>query len=292
MQCPNCGAELPEGCLICEKCGEEIQIVPEYDPTLEALIGVEKEDQADDEAEEEQAEEKPVKRHKQYAMRALIAVLSIAVIVLIVLTRMNVAHSQSAEFQIAQAEKSKNTGDYTKALEYYNRAIELDGENVDLLVEAAKIYFFQNNQVWYEAMLKRIMTHSNATEGHIAWARERLIPVMVKKGDFEGICKMVNASGDEGLMTQYAEYLAPTPELSMEGGEYEDIQSLTISSEAEGNIYYTTDGSVPGDNSIPYTMPIVLDEGTTTVKACLINAYGVKSAIAEGTYVIKNTISQ
>ena len=29
MKCPNCGEELKEGYLYCEKCGEEIRIVPE-----------------------------------------------------------------------------------------------------------------------------------------------------------------------------------------------------------------------------------------------------------------------
>lgn len=39
--------------------------------------------------------------------------------------------------------------------------------------------------------------------------------------------------------------------------------------EAGGRIYYTTDGSVPDTNSLPYTQPIVLTE-TTTVKAVTV----------------------
>ena len=30
MKCPNCGAEIPEGHLYCEVCGEEINFVPEF----------------------------------------------------------------------------------------------------------------------------------------------------------------------------------------------------------------------------------------------------------------------
>ena len=29
MVCPKCGAEMPEGALLCEKCGEEIRVVPD-----------------------------------------------------------------------------------------------------------------------------------------------------------------------------------------------------------------------------------------------------------------------
>ena len=41
MKCPNCGSELEPGKIYCEHCGHEIQIVPDYDPLDEVLIGQE-----------------------------------------------------------------------------------------------------------------------------------------------------------------------------------------------------------------------------------------------------------
>ena len=38
MKCPNCGNELKEGHLICEICGYEIQIVPDFEPEIENSI--------------------------------------------------------------------------------------------------------------------------------------------------------------------------------------------------------------------------------------------------------------
>ena len=35
MKCPLCNAEIKEGSLYCEKCGEDIHIVPDYDPVIE-----------------------------------------------------------------------------------------------------------------------------------------------------------------------------------------------------------------------------------------------------------------
>ena len=35
MQCPECGSEIPEGKLYCPKCGYAVQIVPDYDASLE-----------------------------------------------------------------------------------------------------------------------------------------------------------------------------------------------------------------------------------------------------------------
>ena len=38
MKCPKCGNELEEGKLLCEQCGEEIKIVPDFDIELEAQM--------------------------------------------------------------------------------------------------------------------------------------------------------------------------------------------------------------------------------------------------------------
>ena len=35
MKCPNCGNELEEGKLLCENCGYEVKIVPDFDIELE-----------------------------------------------------------------------------------------------------------------------------------------------------------------------------------------------------------------------------------------------------------------
>ena len=35
MKCPNCGAEIREGSLYCEHCGEDIHIVPDFEPEVE-----------------------------------------------------------------------------------------------------------------------------------------------------------------------------------------------------------------------------------------------------------------
>ena len=38
MKCPKCGYELAEDHLYCDNCGEEIRIVPDYEPEIEREI--------------------------------------------------------------------------------------------------------------------------------------------------------------------------------------------------------------------------------------------------------------
>ena len=287
MRCPKCGAELPEGFLYCEKCGEEIHVVPDYDPTLDIAISVE----GTSETEEQENPRKKIlvnrKKAHQYVLRALIAVLALVVIVLIIITRVDVMHEHSSTYQIAKAEQYRSIGEYDKAITCYSKAIELEQDDVGLLTDVAEVYFLKNDSMWYEATLKRILDHPEATDAQRKWAREMLIPLMIKKGDFETVYKLLKDSGDDNLIAAYQEYVAPKPSFSLMEGTYEDIQSLSITSYAEGKIYYSMDGTVPGETSKLYTMPIVLDFGTVTIKACLINSYGVKSDIAEATYVIR-----
>ena len=45
---------------------------------------------------------------------------------------------------------------------------------------------------------------------------------------------------------------APVPEASLPGGYYENDVTLELNAPPYGKIYYTTDGSAPSKNSIPY----------------------------------------
>lgn len=40
MKCPLCNAEIPDGSLYCEVCGEDVHIVPDFDPTIDDAVRV------------------------------------------------------------------------------------------------------------------------------------------------------------------------------------------------------------------------------------------------------------
>lgn len=82
--------------------------------------------------------------------------------------------------------------------------------------------------------------------------------------------------------------LLSKPEFGVQPGKYEYSLEVTIAHEQreEGIIYYTTDGTTPGENSMVYKRPIIVDEGTTVIRAVFIRSDGMQSEEADGTYEV------
>ena len=87
MKCPNCGEEMAENSLYCEHCGEDIHIVPDFEPELEQTIQDILEelhgDMDDDPKEDEEGDtkedygKKPIRRKKIWPI-VLITVMVLA----------------------------------------------------------------------------------------------------------------------------------------------------------------------------------------------------------------------
>ena len=77
------------------------------------------------------------------------------------------------------------------------------------------------------------------------------------------------------------------PKFSMPGGEYSHYISIEITSESPGAIYYTIDGSIPDEYSYRYVTPVTLLEGTTVVRAFVMNSDGNSSDVHSELYILE-----
>ena len=80
-------------------------------------------------------------------------------------------------------------------------------------------------------------------------------------------CKQPSGDNSTNSPTNSTVY----PEFSPIGGFYKSGQSVSITCQGSGNIYYTTDGTTPDDTSTLYTGPVILDA------ACVIRALSVNT---------------
>lgn len=79
----------------------------------------------------------------------------------------------------------------------------------------------------------------------------------------------------------------PKPEFSLNGGTYSYYISVGLTSSAEGVIYYTLDGSTPDEASYQYEKPLELQEGTTVIRAFVMDPDGNSSDIASEVYHVE-----
>ena len=295
MKCPNCGAEMKESRLYCENCGEDIHIVPDFEPELERNmeqslehileeVAQDGEQTGKDSAKEDSGSQTGDSR-KRY--RIIAGWVGLGVLVLwLIIGGVKAFQYFSLDYQIHRARQTTNSGQYEKAIRYYTRALELDRFNVDLKLELAEVYFLKNDKTEYEYLLREIVADANTDAEQLESAYGKLIAIYRAREDYQTISDMLLTCESESIRTTYRNYLAEAPQFSIADGEYDQVQALKLTVTGKGTIYYTLNGKEPDENSERYTAPILLENGSYTVKAVYINENGVNSEIVEAKYLI------
>ncbi len=305
MKCPNCGAEMKEGMLYCEHCGEDIHIVPDFEPEIEynmeqTLNDIAREMEPQDDTEEQEPlqnaaelqdwDEVPGEQTTRHPFRwkfiVLILVLAVVAVVCIGFG-ISYSHYHSVEYQAKCAREYVTSGEYDQAITCYERALELEPENITLKFELADIYFQKNNKMEYEYLLREIVTDSAATTEQLESAYGKLIAIYAAREDYNTINDLLQNCGNVNIMSKYQNYMAMNPEFSLKEGYYTSIQPLKLTTFGSGKIYYSTDGSEPGEQSQLYTAPILLESGDYCIKAVYINENGIRSQVVTQNYHIE-----
>lgn len=295
MKCPNCGREMAEGTLYCEYCGEDIHIVPDFEPELELdiqqTISEMAEETEPDKADGEAVNKKPeaAGRRKKWFWYFIGA---LGILILAAAAAMGIwvyqYHSEAA--QVKKAVRYTAEGKYEQAIGCYDRALELKGEDIELQFALAEVYFLENNKAEYEYYLRSIVKNEAATTEQLDRAYGKLIAIYRAREDYQTINDLLLGSKNEQILSIYQNYIAEDPQFSVNEGYYTSIQILKLSGGDNGKIYYTTDGSEPDETSEVYVSPVILENGDYTIRAVFINSNGVSSAVVTKEYHIDNEV--
>ncbi|MGN0166748.1 MAG: chitobiase/beta-hexosaminidase C-terminal domain-containing protein [Acetatifactor sp.] len=298
MKCPNCGKEMTDGTLYCEHCGEDIHIVPDFEPELEQNIQQTINDILEDIGQNAGAEKNAAdgkkrsgfRQKKKSHMWQLLTALAVLIFVAAIGMAIWVYRYNSEEYQVSKAIECTSSGAYEKAIACYNRALALDEGNIELQFSLAEVYLLKNNKIEYEYLLRNITGNENASLEQLDRAYGKLIAIYRARGDYKTINELLMNSNNEQILTTYQNYIARMPEFSVKEGYYTSIQILKLSALGTGKIYYTTDGSEPDENSEQYTAPIILEDGDYLIKAVFINDNGIVSEVSTKEYHIDNDV--
>lgn len=292
MKCPNCGADMPKGSLYCEQCGQDIQIVPDFEPEVE--LNIEKtiseiaediiKDGQDTYAWNNPVESPAIRKPKRRFKLGIILTVILICCVIAVAGGIFYCRYNSVEYQSSQAAKYMEEQEYDKAAKHYERALELSENDVVIMFRLAEVNFLKNNKIEYEYLLRRIVNSEEVTTDQIASAYGKLIAIYRARDDFKSVNELLLSSDNEEVMRIYQSYMALPPEFSIQEGFYTGIQPLKIIPYGTGKVYYTMDGSLPDENSAMYTAPIILEDGDYTICAYFVNEYGIASEYVTRSY--------
>lgn len=297
MKCPKCGEEMPEGSLYCEHCGEDIHIVPDFEPELERNIEqninnileelYEKDESVQEEASGEvslkNSTQKPFKLRKWH----FALIFGNIFIAAAIWGAWSLYSYNSEEYQADRGAYYVRLAKYDRAVSCYNRALELDSGNIDLMFSLAEVYLLKNNRIEYEYLLRDIARNPAASTEQLESAYGKLIAIYRAREDYQTINDLLLSSDSERILLIYQNYIARVPEFSIKEGYYASIQPLTLTAFGTGKIYYTMDGTQPTENSAIYTAPIILEKGDYLISAYFVNDKGISSDIVTKEYHIE-----
>lgn len=287
MKCPKCGYELTEGHLYCDNCGEEIRIVPDFEPEIEKEMNETLSSLFVELTEEKEHEEEPAQVSVKKQRRVILSVCCFLVVAGICIWGNYMYRTYSITYQIEKAKEYAAEEEYTLAITYLERAHEIEPQRADILFSIADYYYIQGKYEMAVITLAEIIDNPNLyMETEVESAYDKTISVYKGMGEYQAINELLLACKDEEIVTTFQQYIAKAPEFSYVEGSYEEVIPLKLSANTSGKIYYTLDGTTPNENSEVYTAPIFLETGSYTVTAYFENDYGIKSDTVANTYRI------
>lgn len=267
MICQKCGTDIPEGKIYCEKCGNAIQMVPDYNPDEDFTVGA-------DERNETDISGGTLKASVSWPHRWKYGLAGICLLAFGILTYRIVCDQFQSEESMAEPEEV-------------------------VLPEKPEFGILPGT---YSYSPQLAISHEKENEGFIYYTTDGTTPdendtlysapFFVEEGTT--IIRAVFVRND-GVFSEeitgvfQVEFQYPEePEFSVPAGSYETVFSVTITAEEGCKIYYTTNGEEPGFQSRLYQGPVYIPQGLTVLQAVSVDEEGGMSGIVEAVYNVES----
>ena len=188
------------------------------------------------------------------------------------------------DFLLSQARYQDMYGNSRLSAMFYNMAYEYSGRDENVAIELANQYKAADNYTKAEVTLSNAIKSGGGVDLYVA-----LCKTYVEQDKLLDAVNFLSNISDPTIRNSL-EMLRPTaPTANYDPGVYSQYLDLELSS-STGTLYYTTDGDYPSVANEPYTQPISLPAGETTVYAISVGDSGLVSPLTIGNYTIGGVI--
>lgn len=294
MICPNCGKEIEEGSLFCQHCFADIRIVPTYDSKVEEAVSEALEDVGKRVERETNRERTRTKRNEQLERQRrklgliLCGVIAGVLVTIVGYLLIQTIVGRSESYYVARAYDKAGAGDYDGAVQEIEEALSLGKTGttrISLLLSKAEYEAKAGDQETAMETLQEILG-SAMDSSEVLSAYSRIIEIYSSRGDYATIARILRDYADDEVQSSFRQYMVYQPQFDPPSGSYEGDLQVSITTQGDGSIFYTLDGSRPTTSSSLYTGPILLTPGVTRVTAIYINRFGVVSRSVSRLYSI------
>lgn len=298
MKCKNCGEEIESKLLYCPKCGESIQLVPEYDVLEEELLSRVVEDKK--KAKEKFATgvykttstDKTTISHKKevctkesiLSKRSTILLITFLLIISIGGTCIIAAYANKHSYDnlMNMAIEAEEGTQYAKALGYYEEAYEIKTDSYEAIYGLGRMYFKVKEYKKATEYLKLALEYEPDNKKIYSYILESYVALK----DYDSIRELADNAPNDEIYSMITSYFVSSPSFSEPGGEYAQNLTVYLKANSGDQIFYTTNGKNPVTSGKLYSDGISLKEGTTEIKAVALNSDGDYSEVVSETYEI------
>lgn len=244
MKCPKCGNELTEGKLLCEHCGEEVNMVPDFDIELEAELHKNissmmedislhtKEDTKEEYIEEFPENEEELKEDfRDYFPRGrkVLPLFAVAVGAVILLAAaaftIRLSQKNSYGYQYNKAIECAAQDHYDEAVVYLEKALALNPSDTGARFLLAKYYDKSGQSQSAVLVLEELLKLETGREEEIY---DLLLKILENRQDYRKMGEWLKECRIERIVSKYNKYAALAPSFNKEEGVYEELISVTL----------------------------------------------------------------
>lgn len=232
--------------------------------------------------EEREARRRQAERKKERKKKRRNVLIVLFFILLAIAAALAALYLTSYPGTVVLGNRALNGGEYTKAAEYFQRALAKDKTKPDAYTGLSKVYINQNDLSAAEKLFLDAIEEQPGNgalykavfEFYLDTKQPMGIPVLL-------------SSADSDVTEELSDYVVSEPEFSLDDKTvFDDVQQLSITSK-DGEVRYTVDESSPDTHSTLFKEPIQLSEGTNVIKAIVVNKDGIPSQTVEKQFVIE-----
>lgn len=190
------------------------------------------------------------------------------------------------DFLISQARFWESQGNSDFAARIYDLAYDYTGKDEDVAIELANQYKADGNYTKAEYTLTSAIADGGTADLYIA-----LCKTFVEQDKLLDAVAMLDSIADPAIREELNRLRPPAPQTNPAPGYYNQYITLNFET-AEGTLLYTMDGKYPSISDTPFTDPISLPGGETTIYALRVAENGLVSPLTIVGFTIGGVIEE